>query len=287
MPDLYWRDGKQQRRLLAKTPLRNGENAIMEGIGYGDRLPSTFSVLRTFSPLVRAGLRKIGRETEKDLGDTYPALPLDSIGARSDPVPLQAAGFWHTHRWRFRDNLRNLSPVIRSVRFGAVSVNPSVGAKVAPMELNAQAFQTTIATCLDPSLDLYVVHPWVTVPQVGSVQSFLSPIADHVGEELEIDPSTLHQTLISLLGEYLRESSRGWELYIEPQHVNMGEGDSSTVQLRVRPGEPGGLAFAIAAVDSQDSSRSFFSDVMVAESAPGGEVSILYADDDDETKVEE
>jgi hypothetical protein len=68
---------------------------------------------------------------------------------------------------------------------------------------------------------------------------------------------------------------------VEPNTLRLDAGAHETVALAVTPGDGAGAAFAIRAEDPHTRER-FFSDIMVAQLTPHGDLEILFADEAEE-----
>lgn len=280
MANLVWTDATGRTQLVEKEPLAIGFRACMEGSPY-TAPPEYFYLWRMFSPVIASASRERGNQGGKHLdGDKDHPEPVEGKPGkvRSRPFAL-GVRFTGTHRWRFTDG-SDWSPTIRTVRFAAV--RPRAGLRtpaVLPVDAELGVEIEIPAGLKDPTVELSVLRTWPTSEGAVTVEDILQE--EIAGEDGEFDEELYHATL-KLLDPYLaKENPQGWEVWIDPDRLEVAPGQAATARLRIHAGEPAGVALAISAVDVDDPEAQAHSDVFVVKYDEDRKGSLLYADEAD------
>lgn len=262
----------------------------MEGRHYPTgTAPKSFDLYRVHTPVIGAAARAVGRPgQEHEAGDTYDVTAVDAETVRTATVPLQPAGVLGARRWRFTDNTW-WSPTIRTVRGIGLSLKGHVNTPPGfPVDAGIEV-KTTLAPGLgDPTVDLSLILPWETGSPHGlTVRDVLR---DEVTSSGDVADAFLDEVL-GFMADYLPDSNPGWEVFIQPDVLEIAPslGDtgpvwveaSETTVLWVRANSPGQLAMAVHAVDRNDPEQRAVSSVIAIERAADGTITVLYTDADD------
>lgn len=285
MSQLLWRRASDLAQIPAGACLRDGLSVHMEGRDYAAGATArTFSLLRVYSPLVRAYRRRRGQSPWRNVYDIYPAEPLGPSAARSESFPLKTSRFTGTHRWRFADDSGLswvLSPEVRTSRFVDVRL-PLYARTPAFIPVEAKiGVEVTIPTGLeDPALALSVILPWQTEGSEGRT------VRDVLAEELtgadgKVEGDVLEGVITSARAFLPEEPQGGWEFDIARDTLELEPGASARTSVEIRLGELRkelrGVAFAVEAVDVDEPENRGVSDVVVVERDSKGEgLVVLY-----------
>lgn len=277
MPSLIWRKASDLWQLPARSSLSNGFGVCMEGRRYTGGLPDSFDLWRMYSPIVGAcaqGIRR--RPPGKHLDDdTWNANDIGGGVVRTEPLPLKVSRVTGTHRWQFTDG-RSWSQPVRTVRFVDLRLGGHLRSpSVLPVDVEVGVEATVPTGLADPNFRLSLVVPW------QRPESEERTIRDLLSDEITETDGTMDDELNSALGDFLNdylwdEPPEGWELSVEPDALGIEPGSTGAGVVRVKTGQPGGVAVAVEAVDIDDRERRGYSDVFVVERDEDGTVTVLY-----------
>jgi hypothetical protein len=82
--------------------------------------------------------------------------------------------------------------------------------------------------------------------------------------------------------DYL-ERHAGWDFDVSRSHIELGEGESTSIDIRVTVGEGRGLAFAVQAKDTRQPKQSFPSDIVIIQRSDAGGA-VLIGDEEPEAR---
>jgi hypothetical protein len=248
----------------------------MEGRHYTDGLPQSFALHRKYSPLVAAFVRVRGRQPYKhEAGDTWDAARVSDGVGRTESFPLTVSGFTGTHRSLFTDGTL-WSPVVRTVRFA--DLRPTGKIKDPVLGVAEVGLEATVPTGLDdPALRLSVILPWETDEAAGTVRDVLREELTDGNGDLDED---LYGGLLDFAGAYLDDAAPRWDFSVEPGTLEVEPGSSARATISIATDKPGGVAFAVQAVDVEgERGERAVSDVLVIECDEDGMTTVLYADE--------
>ena len=281
MPTLRWRGKANARPLIANTPLSNNSDVLTEGTEYPAAMPSHFYLYRTYAPVTKKFLETFGKDARKYLGDEFVAHNYGPTPqtARSEHFPLSVQGlFFHTHRWLFKDNFDNWSSAVRTARFGGFDLTLKGGAH-AGVAHGAFSVKTKVTTCLDPQLQISVLFPWEEAdPDTGfSVRELADQEVRLLSQDYDEETARgFRRFLLDYLERYA-----GWDFDVLRSHIELGEGESTSIDIRVTVGEGRGLAFAVQAKDTRQPMQSFPSDIMIIQRSDAAGA-VLVGDEESE-----
>ena len=226
----------------------------MTGWDYGDAQPASFELFRSHNWLVKSFLKSFGIERHA-FGNPH---PLHTVPLYGRPRVLCSVDEIALHRttdrplaecWQFADHAPFDSPPSPQIQVtrsqfqnhlgsieGGVEAGPGrvrVGGRVGLVHLRRQP--------ADPVLDVMV--PW-SRNEDSQVQSVLRANADLLKDLQEVigDP---YEGLRDFVQPYLPGTSSGWEVWVEPDQLDLAEGEEAEVSIYAVIGDGPGITIAL------------------------------------------
>lgn len=270
--DLRWRCGQQLLRLPNRTVIRNGASVQMEGYFEDEPLPTKFYIYRTYSPIGRVFLNRIGKSHFR-LHDDMPASPASDLGGvvRSETFPLTATRLTSTHRWVFShvenpaDN--QCSRTVRTAIFMSVSINPSLRGGVPRIGEAALSVPMTLSGPVDPDVRLTVLTPWADNDD-ENVRKVLREEAQLLADDYEgLDENEAYEGMVTSISDHLL--TEPVEVSVIPSRVTVEAGQDVSVEIKIGTSGLRTVALALEVVDVTNEENRATSDVFVLENQAG------------------
>jgi hypothetical protein len=233
-PYLNWQD--DVRAVIPGGSVRNGKRVFLSGERY-ETLPDEFTVQRRFGLLLRQYREKKDLPITAQVGNPLPIRPAGNGEGEAGPWVLRTPG--RRLKWRlfFEDGKGNNSEEIhvsRLGRFRSLGLTASEGGLVVDGDLTA---------AIDPHIELSILTPWGA--EEADLQPFLRELADDVRSPEESNTESL-ASLTQFLGEFLPDAPLpGWRFEVEPETLDLDEGESASFRIRVETPSPGATVFAV------------------------------------------
>ena len=282
MPELFWRvpsdpaDPTAALQVEDCYPVPAKSAVVMEGSGYGKRLPAQFQTFHTYMPAIREAARTSELPTMKR-HRKYDVAPVSPHTVRSDQHLIATFPEFHLRRqlWGFLDGDG------RSHRSSLLRVsNRGVFSRIKTLRLGAQTLDAEISLRppRDPALQLGVLLPWEMTGNGGTstVSDLILREADVLAEDADLDGEGVRAQILEFFQPYLEADPELCTATIWPTEVFLQENEVGVARVTIEFSRPGAVAFAFNATDPDNDEGSFTSDVMVLVHDDVGMFSILF-----------
>jgi hypothetical protein len=256
VPDIKWLKSNGVR-IIREQSIHAGQPIYVEGVRYDkEKLPTNFELWRRYTGLGERYLKRNNKPTERLL-ETLDLVPETTRSEQfACPLPPRALkmGLFVI------DSENTISPTVYSTRLGGLKINPAAGVG----GIRASVVTVDVDVAIDPTLELRMILPWTNDPPLSDL---VRDVAFDISAAADQEPEFIAEEILSSIAWAMpAESPLGWAVdFRGQQFVKLDEGETSRVSIRIKHPEPGSFAFAVQAVDSNDSDSVIASDIVIFE----------------------